>query len=96
MNKISWIILLLIVMLSSNVIATNSDVIITEVMYDPPNAVVGQAQDAYRCANDSSCQWIELYNKGSFAVDLSSWKLKVNTRTYGNYIYIFYCLTRGH
>ena len=89
MNKISWIILLLIVMLSSNVIATNSDVIITEVMYDPPNAVVGQAQDAYRCANDSSCQWIELYNKGSFAVDLSSWKLKVNTRTNGNDIYNF-------
>src|SRR3989338_2206678 len=90
MNKVSWIILSLIVMLSSNVIAANSDVIITEIMFDPPNAIIGQAQDYYRCANDSSCQWVEVYNRGDSAIDLSSWKVETSTRNnQGNYFYNF-------
>lgn len=80
MHKLSWIILLSMVIFSSSVIAANSDVIITEVMFDPPSIVIGQAQDSYRCANDSSCQWIEIYNSGNTAIDLSSWKIRTETK----------------
>ena len=62
---------------------------ISEIMYDPPNAITGMPQDSFMCVNDSSCQWIELHNKENFSVDLSSWKIKVNTKTNGNNLYDF-------
>ena len=62
---------------------------ISEIMYDPPNAITGMSQDSFMCVNDSSCQWIELHNKENSSVDLSSWKLKVNTKTNGNNVYDF-------
>ena len=62
---------------------------ISEIMYDPTNIVSGAAKDAFRCVNDSSCQWIELHNKENTAIDLSTWKIKVNTKTNGNDIYDF-------
>ena len=87
-NKNKLLLLILFVFFASDVYAS-PNVEISELMYDPPNVVSGMAKDSFRCANDSSCQWIELHNKESFAVDLSSWKLKVNTRTNGNEIYNF-------
>src|SRR3989344_1706710 len=80
MHKLSWIIILSVVIFSTSVIATNSDVIITEIMFDPPNAIIAQAQDSYRCVNDSSCQWIEIYNRGDTPIDLSSWKIRTAAR----------------
>lgn len=73
--------------LSSGVHA--ADIEISEIMYDPSNTITGMPQDSFMCVNDSSCQWIELHNKGNSSVDLSSWKLKVNTKTNGNNIYDF-------
>ena len=83
------ILLFLFVLFSVTAVYAAANVEISELMYDPPNAVTGTAKDAYRCANDSSCQWIELHNKENFAVDLSSWKIRVNTKTNGNEIYNF-------
>src|SRR3989344_4993041 len=45
---------------------------ISEIMYDPTNIVSGAAKDAFRCVNDSSCQWIELHNKENTVMDLST------------------------
>ena len=59
------------------------DIKITEIMFDPPNFAISQPQDAFSCSNDSSCQWIEIYNNENFAVDLSQWKVKVETKTDG-------------
>ncbi|MBI2107097.1 lamin tail domain-containing protein [Candidatus Woesearchaeota archaeon] len=80
MHKLSWIIILSVAIFSTSVIAANSDVVITELMFDPPNTIVGQAQDSYRCVNDSSCQWIEIYNSGDTAIDLSSWKIRTDVK----------------
>jgi len=83
------LLLLLFVLFSASSVYAAANVGIDELMYDPPNEVTGVAKDVYRCANDSSCQWIELYNRENFAVDLSSWRIRVNTRTNGNEIYNF-------
>ncbi len=42
--------------------AANADVIISEVMYDPTQG------------SDTDLEWVEIYNNGSSAVDLTTWK----------------------
>ncbi|HWB01726.1 MAG TPA: lamin tail domain-containing protein [Verrucomicrobiales bacterium] len=45
---------------TSNVVAVNSDIVINEIFY--------------HAINDGPEQWLELYNKGAAAVDISGWK----------------------
>ena len=52
------LLLLLFVLFSASSVYAAANVGIDELMYDPPNEVTGVAKDVYRCANDSSCQWI--------------------------------------
>ncbi|MBI4158964.1 lamin tail domain-containing protein [Candidatus Woesearchaeota archaeon] len=83
------LLLLFLLVFFVNSVYAATDIEISEIMYDPTNVVSGAAKDSFRCDNDSSCQWIEIHNKESSSEDLSSWKLKVNTRTNGNEIYDF-------
>src|SRR3989344_6629942 len=68
---------------------SNPNIIISELMYDPPNAVTGTAKDSFRCTNDSSCQWLEIYNKENFPVDLSNWKIKTTAKVNNNALHDF-------
>ena len=58
-----WFLLVLFFVLVRGVYA---DVIFTEVMYNPTQA------------SDTDLEWIEIYNNGSSAVNLSSWKIDGN------------------
>ncbi len=83
------LLLLILFVFFANSVYAAPNIEISELMYDPTNVVSGTAKDSFRCVNDSSCQWIELHNKENFSVDLSSWRLKVNTKTNGNELYNF-------
>ena len=83
------ILLLLVFLFLLDVVYAAPNVEISEIMYDPTNIVSGAAKDAFRCVNDSSCQWIELHNKENTVMDLSTWKIRVNTKTNGNEVYDF-------
>ena len=45
----------------------SADVIINEIMYDPN-----------QCNSESFCEWVELFNDGSVAVNLNEWELEEN------------------
>ena len=75
--------IIIVSLMTSAEAQSNPDVTIREIMFDPPNSIIDKPQDAFRCVNDSSCQWIEIYNNEDFAVDLSQWKVKTETKTDG-------------
>src|SRR6476660_5497568 len=58
--------LLCFVLLQAAPLLAANQVIINEIMYHPAPAV----------PEDSSQEWIELYNKGTNAVNLTGWKLR--------------------
>ena len=45
---------------------TQADILISEVLYDPPNSL------------DASLEWVELFNAGCDAIDLSTYTLQDN------------------
>src|SRR3990167_6112747 len=61
--SVLWFIFLLLV-----VPTVLADVVINEVMYNPSIAQ----------ADDTDLEWVELYNTGSSAVDLTAWTLDGN------------------
>tara|TARA_B100000809_G_scaffold189530_1_gene188063 strand:+ start:555 stop:1952 length:1398 start_codon:yes stop_codon:yes gene_type:complete len=61
MKKIYILLLAAFLMLSPNLIKAQSDIVITEIMYNPPEA------------GTDSLEFIEIYNNGSSTIDLSGW-----------------------
>ena len=57
---------------SVNTFAFNDDVVINEIMYHAPP----QLRTADQPFAESTEEWIELYNRGSEAVDLGGWRLR--------------------
>ena len=49
--------------------ANKSDVLISEVLYDPPGT----------CGTDQRAEWVELYNNSGSTISLSGWELCDNT-----------------
>ncbi len=62
---------------ATNQFAFNRDIVINEIMYHP--------RDPQGPATNSPEQWIELFNRGSNAVDLTGWRIDKN----GNTIFSF-------
>jgi len=58
---------------ASNSVALTHDIVINEIMYHP--------RDPQGPATNSPEQWIELYNRGTGAVDLSGWTLAIDGET---------------
>ena len=59
--------IIVLVILLAVVHSAAADIVLTEVMYNP----------AY--CSDTSCEWVEIYNNGTEAVNLSSWLLNGNS-----------------
>jgi len=58
---------LLLALAASTIFAADSDIVISEIMVN--------------AKNDSSGEWVEIYNKGTTAVDLTGWQLEDNNAT---------------
>src|SRR3989338_3603944 len=59
--------IIVLVILLAVVHSAAADIVLTEIMYNP----------AY--CSDTSCEWVEIYNNGTEALNLSSWLLNGNS-----------------
>lgn len=62
-RKKTWLLILAASLLLASCRLAAAGLVVTEVMYNPSQC------------DDTDCEWVEIYNNGETAVDLSQWKL---------------------
>ena len=74
MKSIRALLLFLILLITS--VSSFSQVVINEIMYNPPDVI----------GNDDFFEWIELYNNSTSPIDVSGWRLLDDDNSHSPFI----------